>query len=161
MVTFDLDGGSHVIPIKFTKDTHNMGARIRGSIFLRDKYNNLLPSFTDNLPNGWSKDGMTYIPYNTSDELIITVTNCSSISFILASQHGKMSNYLELYDVDSSNEVVATTPRQNDSDHTYLETYYEMNNIPSGTHTIKVRNVVGNTNYSYLNRNISIVSYNS
>ena len=72
-----------------------------------------------------------------------------------------MSNYLELYDVDSSSEVVATTPRQGDSNKDYLEKYYEMNNIPSGTHTIRVRNVVGNTNYSYVNRNISIVSYNS
>ena len=85
MVTFDLDGGSHVIPIKFTKGTHNVGNQIRGSIFLQDKYNNLVPSYTDNLPNGWSKSkteyGMTYIPYNTSDELIITVTNCSSIRF--------------------------------------------------------------------------------
>lgn len=164
-VTFDLDGGKHVIPIKFTKGTHNTGNTIRGSIFLRDKYNNLAPSYTDNLPNGWSKSetsyGMTYTPYNTSDELIITVTNCSSIRFRLASQHGKMSNYLELYDVDSSSVVVATTPRQGDSNKDYLDTYYDMINIPSGTHTIKVRNVVGKPNYSYVNRNISIVSYNS
>lgn len=164
-VTFDLDGGKHVIPIKFTKGTHNVGNQIRGSIFLQDKYNNLVPSFTDNLPNGWSKSnteyGTTYIPYNTSDELIITVTNCSSIRFRLASQYGKMSNYLELYDVDSSSEVVATTPRQGDSNKDYLDTYYDMINIPSGTHTIKVRNVVNKTNYSYKNRDISIVSYNS
>lgn len=160
-VTFDLDGGNHVIPIKFTEGTHNVGNQIRGSIFLQDKYNNLVPSYADNLPSGWSKDGTTYTAsYDANEDLIITVTNCSSVEFKLTSQYqGTYSNYFELFNVDSSSEVVATTPRNKNSAYDYGVSYYTISDIPSGTHTIRVRNVIGNSRYPNTSRTISIESY--
>lgn len=165
-VTFDLDGGNHVIPILYTNDTAGSSNVAVGSIYLRDEYTNLVPSYVDNLPSGWSKSqttyGMTYTAsYNTNEDLIITVTNCSSVRFRLSSQYqGQYSNYFELFDVDSSSEVVATTPRHKNTAYDYGESYYTISDIPSGTHTIRVRNVIGNSGYANTSRTISIVSYN-
>ena len=155
IVSFDLDGGNHVIPIQYIP--HN-GCGV-GCIYLRDKYNNLVPScVVDNLPSGWSKYGTAYTASNDANEdLIITVTNCSFVEFHfeVPKVDGIARNYLALLDVDSSTNVVATSQRDKEG---WLSTYYTMSNIPSGTHTIRVRNVIGLPKLN-ITRTISIENY--
>lgn len=160
-VTFSLDGGNHVIPILYTNDTAGSSNVAVGSVYLKDEYTNLLPSYIINLPSGWSKSETTYTAsYNTNEDLVIIVSNCTSVTFKLTSQYqGQNSNYFELYDVDSSSEVVTTTPRHEDTSDEYGEEYRTISPIPSGVHTIRVRNVIGNSEYANTSRTISIVSY--
>lgn len=161
LVTFELDGEDHVIPIRYTNNTAGSWAYAVGSLYLRDEYKTGVASVTDNLPSGWSKSDNTYTAsYDADEDLIFTIQNCSSISFKLVSQYkGKYSNYFELYDLDI-NTVVETTPRKVNENNNLYSVTYTFDNIPFGTHTIRVKNVIGAaTSYPNTKRTITITNF--